>query len=76
MAPPGSTPPPLRLGIVGVGGRGGAFNSAVAALGAHVVAVCDLDGAAAETAKAALKADLAFTDYDRCWPARQHPPCA
>ena len=55
----------LRVGVVGAGGRGGSFRNALHSLGATVAAVCDLDLAKLATAKEALQAEKAFTDYSQ-----------
>lgn len=53
-----------RFGIVGAAGRGAAFADALAALGARVEAVCDVDRFALDAARRALGARRAFTDYE------------
>lgn len=57
---------PLRLGVVGVLGRGGSFVAAVAATGlARVVAVCDAKEEGLEEARHRAGADRAFASYDQ-----------
>ncbi len=53
---------PIRVGIVGAGGRGGSFRDALLANGAHVQAVCDIREEVLEEAARALGAQETYTD--------------
>jgi predicted dehydrogenase/GNAT superfamily N-acetyltransferase len=53
---------PIRVGIVGAGGRGGSFRDAFLANGARVQAVCDIREDAVKQAAHALGAEETYTD--------------
>ncbi|MEX0655820.1 MAG: Gfo/Idh/MocA family oxidoreductase [Phycisphaeraceae bacterium] len=55
----------INLGIVGAGGRGGAFAAILHELGLRVRAICELDTAALEQAREKLGAERVYTDYEQ-----------
>ncbi|MFB3892071.1 MAG: Gfo/Idh/MocA family protein [Phycisphaerae bacterium] len=54
----------LQIGIVGAAGRGGSFRDALAANGARVRAVCDINTGALDACAARFGADEKYADYE------------